>query len=188
MKNRNAIVVFIVSLAFLSVCLCSCKNHKRYTEEEKEADQILSYLSENHCLEELSWCDTIAVEGKIELCFWGDCDLQDAFDVSEAINSYIDTHPDSILHKKQLELNVTLFSTEPGKLEHDRQDYYARVTKSAEEEHIDSLKINTPDTIQMSVFKNCQVPYKIIETSYNMEFDDYEAIFSVEGLEYFIFQ
>ncbi len=187
MKKAIVILIWIICLVSMCVFVCACINHERYPEEEAEAEQILSYISDNHCLENLSLCDTIAVDGKIELSYWGDCDLEDAFDVSETINNYLDTHPESIIHKKQMELIVKIYPFEPDKLDYERQNYYAKVTKSSEKGHLDSLKINTPDTIQLSEFKNCQVPYKKIETSYNVVFDNYEAILSVEGLESFVF-
>lgn len=187
MKKAIVILLWIFCLAFLSISICSCINRERYPLEKDEADQILSYLSENHCLEELSWCDTIAVEGKIELSYWGDCDLEDAFDVSEVINNYLDSHPDSVVHKKQMELIVKMYSFEPDKLDYERQDYYASVSKAPKEQHINFLSIHTSETMKMSEFNQCQVSYKQIESTFNVDFDDYEAILSMDGLEEFCF-
>ncbi|MBO4748016.1 MAG: hypothetical protein J5607_08195 [Clostridiales bacterium] len=186
-RKMENVVIWIICLVFLCVSICSCVRHERYPEVEAEAEQILSYLSENHCLENLSLCKTIAVEARIELCFWGDCNLLDAFDVSAEINNYLDTHPDSIIHKKQMELIITLFSFEPDKTDYDGAEYYASVSKAPEEQHIDFLSIHTSDTIKLSTFNQCPVSYKQIKSTFNVEFDDYEAILSLEGLEVFWF-
>ena len=166
-------------------CMSSCKD-SRFKEEKAEAERIVSFLRESECMDNYKLGKNKVNDSRIEICLWGDCNLQDIFEITEHVNDYFVSHLDSIICTRQIEFYITFFDHEPDKLDYERLRYYASVEIQATSAQ-NSLEIRTTDTVRTSDFDSCKVVFKTIKVPYKIIFDDYASIANMNGLERFIF-
>lgn len=186
MKKRKLSLLINLTICLSCVLLCSCWRSE-HPKEKAETKRILSYLQETDCLGDMTLWNTRVYEEEIELNFWGDCDLQKVFSTAERANQYLETHPDSILLENDIDFRITFFPK--GSVNRDREMfcYFACVQKKAREDQLEHLYIHTEECIKTSDFRDCDVSFKSVSCTYNVVFDDPEALLHLNGLQSFTF-
>lgn len=180
LKSIGCILIVSIIMSYLSGC------DTRNSEQNKEAKDFLSAIQKVECMqkyEQYKHNGRWVYDSHINLCLWGDCNLQDIFEITECANEYLASHSDSIIVTRHMELKITFFNHEPDKHDYEWLRYYACVSKMPEETSMNMLSVRTSDTIYTSEFRNCPAPFKNIELAYSVEFDEPEALQTISGLE-----
>ena len=186
MKKRKLSIFVKLTICLSLVMLSSCWRSE-HPKENAEAKRILSYLQETDCLGDLSLWNTRVFEEEIEINFWGDCDLQKVFSTAERANQYLETHPESILLENDMDFRIAFFPKGSDKRDREMFRYFACVQKKAREDQLEHLYINTEECIMTSDFLDCEVSFKSVNCTYNVVFDDPEALLHMNGLQIFSF-
>ncbi len=184
---QRGICTLLSSAVLLSCVLLSSCWRSEYPKEKEEAKRILSYLQETDCLGDLTLWNTRVFEKEIELNFWGDCDLQKVFSTAERANQYLETHPESIFLENDIDFRIAFFPKGSVKRTREMMGYFACVQKKAREDQLEHLYINTEECIMTSDFLDCEVSFKSVNCTYNVVFDDPEALLHLNGLQSFTF-
>ena len=183
MANYTKKIIVGLFLVTQIVYLSSCFNHKEQTKERIAAEQLLEYIQESNKLANLEVYKTVANEERIEICFWGDCGLDEVFEAGERANSYLSDHKQSIILTGQLELSIVFFSEKPTSSDYNDYGYYACITKKTQEDFITILSVHSDKTIRLSSFRHCNIPLKEIVLPFNIVFDDYESLFKIQNIQ-----
>lgn len=184
---QRGICTLLSSAVLLSCVMLSSCWRSEHPKEKEEAKRILSYLQETDCLGDLSLWNTRVFEEEIEINFWGDCDLQKVFSTAERANQYLETHPESILLENDMDFRIAFFPKGSVKRAREMMSYFACVQKKAREDQLEHLFIHTEERIMTSDFRDCDVSFKSVDCTYNVVFDDPEALLHLNGLQSFIF-
>lgn len=184
MRNRILSLMLILILPLNTMMLSSCSD--LFAENEmREARRLYNYLKEEDCLGTLNLWKTIGSNDNVELCFEGECNLQDVFLITKKANCFLKSHPNSDILTKKYGLRITFFPAHPHERDYENMDFYASVAKYPNEDEINYLFYNSTEKIYTSSFRDCPVSYKRVEVSFNIVFDDFEALNTIPALRNF---
>lgn len=186
MRKCGRLLAPFLLACILSLLTCSCLNTNRFSREKTEAKRLIQFLQNSDCLGNYSYWKSVVNESRVELCFRGDGDIQRVFDTAKQANQYLDANPKSLINEQKMELEISFFLTDADQNEYNRYQYYASIIKHPQDGHSYALYVHSEDTIYTSWFLGCSVPLKEIESTYNVVFDDYDALLGVNGLEHFV--
>lgn len=185
MKKTRVVVCVIFAVLLISFSLFVYRTTRNpFPEEKREADALYAELQSIECTQEYKrWDEKYIASGeRICICLWGDCDLQDIFEISERANEYLETHPDSIINTRNMGVCIEFFDHEPSRHDYERYRYYACVTKNPDDALISEFDMKASAPVEVTDFRNCSVPYNRIGLTYAADFRDSEALLTVEGL------
>lgn len=183
MRNRLLKKVSLMLLFSYLVMFASCA-HLSETSGKKEAKKLYEYLVNSGSLKNLElWEISEFGDAGVELSFRGSCDLKTVFIITETTNKYLEETSKCFFNSAGAELWIKVFPEDSSKYDASVGNWFACVAKGKEEHVMTDLRIHSNDVIYLSGFRDCRVPYKCIELTYNTVFDDYESLFLVNGLQ-----